>query len=190
MKALGILAGPRKGFATDMMVDEVLKGLRENGAETEKIFLYELDIKPCTGCYQCAETGECVISDDHQSVLDKMDDTDVLVFGSPTYWSNVTSGAKKFFDRSIRFFEQTDLGPRRFKKKPAKTVLITSCGVPYPFSHIFGIATGAMRGMRSFFGYMKTKIYPLYVTGMLDAKKSRPSKKQLDRAYKLGLKIK
>lgn len=190
MKALGILAGPRKGFATDMMMDEVLRGLDEKGVEIEKVSLYDLNIKPCTGCCQCEKTKTCFIEDDHQILLDKMDSSDVVVFATPTYWSNVTSEAKKFFDRSIRFFEVTTLGPRRFKKTPGKIVLITACGVPYPFSHLMGIATGAMRGMKSFFKYMKkTKLIPLYAPGMLDPQTSKPTKRQLSKAYKLGKKL-
>ena len=53
MKALGILAGPRKGRTTDKLIDAVLEGIRDGGAEVEKISLYGLDIKPCMGCGAC-----------------------------------------------------------------------------------------------------------------------------------------
>jgi len=189
MKALGILAGPRKGRTTDMLVDKVLQGLKDSGAEMEKISLYDLDIKPCTSCCACAETRKCVIDDDHQSVLDRMDKADVIVFGSPTYWSNVTSVAKTFFDRSPRFFEMTKMGPKRTADKPNKVVLITSCGAPYPFSHILGIIPGCMRAMKVFFGRMKVKIKTLYAAGMEDPATSKPSEKVLEKAYQLGKNI-
>lgn len=185
MKALGILAGPRKGWTNDQLLDKVLEGLKDNGTEVEKISLYDLDIRHCTGCGSC-ETGKCVIDDDHQMVLDKMGDSDIVVFASPTYWSNVTSMAKTFFDRSASFFEMTKAGPRRTADKPGKVVLITSCGIPYPLSHLLGMATGCMRAMKVFFGYMKVRITKFYATGMVDYNKSKPSGKILNRAYNLG----
>lgn len=189
MKVLGVLAGPRKGGSTDMTIDSILEGLKDSGAEVKKISLYDFDIKPCKGCGSCEKGYECPIQDEQNNVLELMDKADVVVFGSPTYWSNVTSQTKLFFDRSIPFFEQTKMGPRRTADRPGKVVLVTSCGIPYPLSHIFGVATGCIRAMKTFFGYMKVRVKTFYVTGMLDADKSRPSKRVLEKAYKLGRSI-
>jgi len=190
MKALGILAGPRKGYTNDKLLDAALEGLKARSAEVEKLSLYDLDIKHCTGCNMCEKTRKCVIDDDHQMVLDKMAASDVIVFASPTYWSNVTGMAKAFFDRSPRFFDITKLGPKRLAEKPSKIILITSCGMPYPLSHLFGMATGCMRAMKVFFGYMaKAKKKCLIASGMVDYQKSEPSKRLLKKAYNLGKNI-
>ena len=186
MKALGVLGGPRKGRTTDQMIDAVLKGLSENGAETEKVHIYDYDIKPCTGCCTCEKLGKCVINDDSRIILEKMDAADVIVWGSPVYWSNVTSETKKFFDRSIEFFEMTKMGPKRTKDTPKNVVLVTSCGAPYPLSHIMGITPGALRAMKVFFKQTKAKIHTIYVAGMMSAATSQPPQKSLDKAYKLG----
>ncbi|MBD3425803.1 MAG: hypothetical protein GF409_01070 [Candidatus Omnitrophica bacterium] len=185
MKALGILAGPRKGWASDQMLDKVLEGLKDNGADVEKIHLYDLDIRHCTGCGSCTP-DKCVIEDDHQMVLDKVASSEVVVFASPTYWSNVTSMAKAFIDRGGSLFEMTSTGPRRTADKPARVVLITSCGMPFPLSHLLGTATGCIRAMKVFFGRMNVKIKTLYATGMLDYLKSKPSRRQLEKAYRMG----
>ena len=186
MKALGILAGPRKGRATDQMIDSVLAGIKDNGSDVEKISLYDYHIKPCTGCCTC-ETGEdCPISDDQKSILDKIEDIDILVFGSPVYWSNVSSVGKNFMDRASGFFEMTKMGPKRTKNKPGKIVLIASCGAPWPFTHLMGIIPGVFRAMKVFFGRMKATIHKIYAGGMLDPKTSNPSEKLLKKAYNLG----
>lgn len=190
MKALGILAGPRKGRATDQMIDSVLAGLKDNGADCEKIFLYDYDIKPCTGCCSCEKGKDCPIDDGQKTVLGKMEKADVIVFGSPAYWSNVTSEAKKMMDRASGFFEMTQMGPRRSKDKPSKVVLIASCGAPWPFTHLMGIIPGVMRAMKVFFGRMKVKIYTIYAGGMIDPHTSNPSEKLLRKAFKLGKSIK
>lgn len=189
MKVLGILAGPRKGRAVDLMLDAVLKGAKENGAEIEKLSLYDYDIRPCTGCCACYGTKVCNIKDDHQKILDKMAEADAIVFASPTYWSNVTSVAKALFDRSVRFFDMTAMGPKRKAKNPSRVILITACGAPYPFSHLMGMIGGAMHAMKAFFGCTSARITPLYATGMLDPHKSNPSGRQLERAYRAGKSI-
>ena len=186
MKALGILAGPRKGRSTDRMIDAVLEGLKNSGAETEKISLYDYDIKPCTGCCSCEKGEDCPIDDDQKIVLDKMDKADVIVFGSPTYWSNITSVAKNLFDRAAGFFTMTNMGPKRTADKPSRVILVTSCGAPYPFSHILGVIPGSMRAMKVFFSRMKVKIKTVYAAGMLDSDKSEPSEKLLKKAHRIG----
>lgn len=189
MKCLGILAGPRKGRATDKMIDAVLDGLKAQGGEVEKISLYDYNIKPCTGCCACHDNKPCVIKDDHHIILEKMDNADVVVFGSPAYWSNITSEAKKFMDRSSSFFEMKSMGPKRTKRTPAKVVLVTACGAPFPFSHLMGIVPGAIGAMKIFFGRMNAKVYSIYAAGMMDPKTSLPSGALLKRAHELGKRI-
>ncbi len=189
MKCLGILAGPRKGHATDKVIDAVLDGLKAAGAETEKISLYDYNIKPCTGCSVCQDGKECVIDDDMHIILEKMGSADVVVFGSPAYWCNVTSEAKKLMDRSASFFEMTATGPKRRKDKPSRVVLVTSCGAPFPFSHLMGIVPGVMKAMKVYFCRMNAKVYSLAATGMVDVQKSLPSASLVKKAYELGKRI-
>ncbi len=188
MKALAIVAGPRKQQVTDSLTDEVIKGLKERNIYTEKVYLYDLDIKPCLGCYKCKKNKICFIEDDHSEILNKMADSDIIVFASPTYISNVTSEAKKFFDRSLSFFQKTKFGPRRYADKPSRVILITACGAPFPFSHLMGISTGTVRAMKSFFKYMPVKIKTVTATGTKDFNKGS-CKNPLAKAYKLGLTV-
>lgn len=189
MKALGVLAGPRKGQVTDRMLDEVLRGLKERGAEVNKACLYDLNIKPCLGCYGCRETQECIIDDDFKKVSKELLEADVLVFASPVYVGNVTSVAKAFFDRGISMFKMTNFGPKWLHVKPRKFVLITSCFAPFPFSHLLGVVPGCFRAMKLFFGMMKGDIKTIFATGRLDFD-SKKFKSILKKAYNLGLNLK
>ncbi len=188
MKALGILAGPRKGQVSDNIVDAVLRGLKDRGVEIEKIYLYDLDIKPCRGCMHCWKGNKCVINDDYPQVLDKMDKADVVVFSSPVYFCNVTSLAKVFVDRSVPFFTMTKMGPKRFKDKPSRVILVANCSAPFPLSHILGVIPGCIGPMKKFFSLMKVKIKTLAATGMenFDSKKCE---RLLKKAYRLGRNI-
>ncbi|MDR3543924.1 MAG: NAD(P)H-dependent oxidoreductase, partial [Desulfosporosinus sp.] len=50
MYIFSISGSPRKGSSTDLLIDEVLKGAADAGAEVEKIYISDLKFAPCTGC--------------------------------------------------------------------------------------------------------------------------------------------
>lgn len=185
MKAIGIVTGPRKAQVTDNLTDSALKGLSERGFDTDKVYFADLTIKPCMGCCACQKQGRCVIDDDFNALADKVKASDVIVFSSPTYFSNVTSCAKRFFDRGYSMFREGALGPVYQLRKPAKAILITSCGAPFPFSYLFGISTGSVRAMKIFFRYMKVKMKFLVASGAADFDAKKHSR-LLKKAYDLG----
>lgn len=183
MRAIGIAAGPRKGQLTDRLTDSVLKGLADRGAGTEKVSLSDFVIKPCAGCLACQKLGRCVINDDFNNLADKVRQSDVIVFASPTYFSNVTSSAKAFFDRGYSMFKAGSFGPVYRFEKPKKAILITSCVAPFPFSSLFGISGGSIRAMKVFFNYMRvaTKTFIVsHATDFDDKKYDRLLRKAYD----------
>ncbi len=100
MKFLAIVGSPRKKGNTDILVDEVLKGVQKEGAhETEKIYLRDLNFSGCTGCEGCQKSHKCVLPDDMQRIHEKIDACDGLILASPTYFYNVTGLTKLFLDR-------------------------------------------------------------------------------------------
>jgi putative NADPH-quinone reductase len=115
--------------------------------------------------------------------------SDIVVLGSPVYWCNVTSVGKKFMDRMLPFFRMGKMGPVRKEEKPSKVVLVTTCGVPFPISHIFGVVPGCLKAMKWPFGRMQAKVSTIYCAGMVDTGKSRPSARTLAKARKLGKKL-
>ena len=94
MKAIAINGSPRKGWNTDLLLREALRGAADAGAETELIQLSELKFSGCRSCFACkragAETGRCMWKDDLGPVLDKMLAADAVFMGSPVYLGNVS----------------------------------------------------------------------------------------------------
>ena len=76
MKAIAVNGSPRKGWNTDLLLQEALKGAADAGAQTELIQLSDLTFSGCRSCFACkragAETGRCMWKDDLQPVLDKL----------------------------------------------------------------------------------------------------------------------
>ena len=94
MNAIAINGSPRKGWNTDMLLQQALKGASDAGAETELIQLSELTFSGCRSCFACkragAETGRCMWKDDLQPVLDKILSANAVFMGSPIYLGNVS----------------------------------------------------------------------------------------------------
>ena len=94
MKAIAINGSPRKGWNTDMILQQALRGAADAGAETELIQLSDLTFSGCRSCFACrragAETGRCMWKDDLQPVLDKILSADAVFMGSPIYLGNVS----------------------------------------------------------------------------------------------------
>jgi hypothetical protein len=90
VKVLGIYGSPRKGGNTDLMLDRILEGAREAGAEVESIYVRQLKISGCLECGSCDDTGECVIEDDMQTVYPLFQEADVIFLASPNFFYSVT----------------------------------------------------------------------------------------------------
>lgn len=108
-KVLVISASPRKGGNSDTLCDEFIRGARESGSGTEKIFLRDMKIGYCTGCGVCNGTHQCVQRDDMAAILDRMIRSDVIVLATPVYFYAMDAQMKTLIDRTVpRYTEISD----------------------------------------------------------------------------------
>jgi multimeric flavodoxin WrbA len=104
MKVLGINASPRKDGNTQTLVQAVLEGAAEKGAETRLVNLREMEIKGCLGCDGCKkDLGHCVQKDDLPRLMKEMTMVDAIVMGTPVYWYHVSAQFKTLVDRLYCF---------------------------------------------------------------------------------------
>ncbi len=99
VKVLGIMGSPRVGSNTDLLLDEALRGAREQRAETEKIVVDKLKIAPCREYNGCLRDGKCVIRDDMDTVYPKLLEADVVIVASPMFFYGLTAQVKALIDR-------------------------------------------------------------------------------------------
>ena len=100
MKVLGISFSYRHGNS-QALVEHILKGAKDAGAETELVRFCDLEVKNCKGCGFCKAPGNdtCSIKDDMQDLYKKIDAADALVFGAPVYFGRMNAPAYTFIDR-------------------------------------------------------------------------------------------
>ncbi len=58
----------------------------------------------CLGCFACQKTGKCVIKDDMNEIVPKMEQADVLVFATPIYYYEMSGQMKTLLDRANPLF--------------------------------------------------------------------------------------
>ena len=100
MKILAISTSPNGQGNTVKLLNQVLDGATEEGAETELFSLSGKTIQPCRGCRVCWATGDCVIKDDMPALLDKMTECDGIVLGVPIYYYSMDAQCKIVIDRT------------------------------------------------------------------------------------------
>jgi multimeric flavodoxin WrbA len=132
MKIIGFSASPRKEGNTAWIVNKILEGAKEQGAETQSWYFSDLDINPCRSCYGCKQGDRgCIINDDMQKLYSAIEHADALVLGSPVYMGQMSAQAKIFTDRLFAQFS-----PRfspYFKEENAakkKLILVFTQGNP------------------------------------------------------------
>jgi multimeric flavodoxin WrbA len=135
---LGVVGSPRRGGNTETLVDEVLAGATEAGAQTEKVLLSELEIRPCRACNACRKTGACVQQDDMAGLLEQMQHSDIWVLGTPIYWWGPTAQFKAFLDRWYGVSGQAFRGRRAILAVPL------GGGAPHYARHTVGMLTDVL----------------------------------------------
>ncbi len=101
MKILAISGSPRKDGNTVTLLNEVLAGAKQEGADIELFSVAGKNIQPCIGCGGHQKTGKCHINDDMQPLYDKMIEADGIIFGTPIYFYDLTAQMKAVIDRTI-----------------------------------------------------------------------------------------
>lgn len=100
MKVLLLNGSPHEKGCTHRALLEVAGALEHEGIETEMVHIGNQAVHGCIGCGKCGETGRCVFKGDPvNAFLDKMEQADGLVVGSPVYYASANGSLYSFLDR-------------------------------------------------------------------------------------------
>lgn len=99
MRVTALVGSPRKKGNTDLLIDHILKGAKQAGASTKKIYLYDQTILPCADCKRCLAESKCPENDDMQKIYKELDKSDAIIFGTPLYWHSMSAKMKLLVDR-------------------------------------------------------------------------------------------
>lgn len=208
MKIIAINGSPRRSGNTATLLHKALEGAAAAGAETECIDLYTLNYKGCISCFSCKrkdkEHGHCAINDDLTPILEKVREADAVIFGSPIYFMNLTSGLQAFLER---FFFSLTIYSREIptvlgKKMPSAFVYTMNAteqqGEEYHLKNsllFYEMAASTLLGMmpHRLFAYNTVQFndYSKYESSMFNEAEKKAYRqehwpKELQQAYELG----
>ena len=111
-KIVAVNAGPRKGWNTDTLISEAVRGAESAGAVVERFDLFDREkYTGCVSCFGCkteAHKGHCVCQDGLTEVLDAIREADGLIIGSPVYLSQLTAAFRALYERMV--FQNLKIG--------------------------------------------------------------------------------
>ncbi|KGR77889.1 flavodoxin family protein [Ureibacillus manganicus] len=93
MKIVAFIGSSRANGNTEYLTDVLLEGL-----DFQKVYLKDLTVKPIVDMRH-TEEGFSVVDDDHDSILEAILDSDILVFSTPIYWYSTSGLMKNLIDR-------------------------------------------------------------------------------------------
>ena len=98
-KVLLINGSPHQFGCTYTALRETADTLEKNGVETEILYLGTKPIAGCIACAKCHESGRCVFADGVNQLLQRLDEFQGIVVGSPVYYAGPAGQLCAFLDR-------------------------------------------------------------------------------------------
>ena len=152
MNLLAIVGSPRKGKATDTLIDRAIEGVKSKSPEckVKKLHLIDHDIQFCKNCLACRDSktkspaAKCSIQDDMDYIREDVLNSDSLIFGTPVHMGYATAAMMTFLERICWTFAKPERKnftisgcplPRSEKKR--KSVIIVTSGIVPPIYRRF-----------------------------------------------------
>lgn len=137
---MAVNSSPRTGAgsSTELLLDHLVRGMREAGAEVSTVNLREKDIRLCLGCFSCwfKTPGRCIQKDDMTNgLLPALLASDLIVYATPLYYRTMNAAMHVFRERllpiTLPFSEKRD-GDRVFslRHRLSPAVWLSVCALP------------------------------------------------------------
>lgn len=200
MNVLAIIGSPRKGKATDTLVDKAIEGAKAKcpGGQVKKINLIDYRLQCCRNCLVCRDAdtrepfSECVIKDDMAQIYAELLASDALILGTPVHSGYPTALMMTFLERITWTFAKPEKRyltvsgcPRPRSDRQRKAIVIVTSGIIPPlFRRFCDWATPCLKDVVRFALNART-VGDLYAGDI----EHRGVDHYFDKAFKLGRKL-
>jgi multimeric flavodoxin WrbA len=198
MNIMAFVGSPRKGSNIDTLIDKVIEGAKSKiEAEVEKIYLYEANIKNCTGCLACtAFRGgqDCPLKDDMAGILQRMIKADMLIFGSPNHVHSMSAALTNLFCRMQPLIKMQAIKDESGKilSATATTLISGKKAVMVASQGDFSPSASALL-LRALDSNLKDfrlkKVAEVFSTGNLEIANVKNKETDLQQAFEAGVKL-
>ena len=120
MKVLLINGSPKEKGCTYTALLEISKTLQEEGVDSEIYNIGNSPIAPCRACGACGKLGRCAIDDEVNELLERLNEFDGIIIGSPVHYASASGGTIAFLDRL--FYANARAGKADLRMKPGSAI--------------------------------------------------------------------
>lgn len=99
MKILLINGSPHEKGCTYTALCEAAEVFLKNGIEAEILYLGKEPVAGCIACGACRNTGRCFVCDKVNEIIERLDQIDGMIVGSPVYYAGISGQITSFLDR-------------------------------------------------------------------------------------------
>ena len=134
MKLCVLMGSPRERGNTAALTQAFLDQWRRLGQESQMIWLFQRQVRPCLGCMACQDCLDglgCVQKDDFEDIFREMSRADGILFATPIYAWYCTAPMKTLLDRAVY------AGNKNYGRKKGPALLagkyaasLVTCGYP------------------------------------------------------------
>ena len=189
-RALLISGSPREKGNTDLLLQELARGIEEEGMAADTVALRSYELRPCVACEQCRRDKTCTrILDGMHLLYPLVERARCIVMGSPTYNYNVTPEIKSFIDRLYPYFDFSSQRPGPYRSRLAESgrfaALIAVCEQEEESE--LGYTLPFMRDALRVIGYEIAEELP--ITGHFSRGGVRRDSQALEKAFETGVRM-
>ncbi len=140
MKILVLNGSPKRDKSDTMHITRAFLAGTEEAAPQDVQIIHTIDrhIEYCTGCFSCMRNGgTCIHEDDMKAILEKILESDLLLFSFPLYCYGMPASLKALLDRTLPLSSMAmqKVGDRYAHVGQAdfhnlKYLMICGCGFP------------------------------------------------------------
>ncbi|MHB1457713.1 MAG: flavodoxin family protein [Armatimonadota bacterium] len=107
MKILAIVSSVNKDGKTAASARSIIEGAETGGTEGNLVFLTEMNLQRCRQCDSegwgnCRYVGRCIIEDDFQKLVEEIRESEIIVFATPVYFSDISESIRGVLERLRR----------------------------------------------------------------------------------------
>jgi len=104
MKVVVFHGSPRIEGNTEILLNEAIRGIREEEHDIKVFKLNFMNIKPCQDCGGCEKNGTCIINDDMNEIYDAIREADRIILASLIFFFGLSAQSKAMIDRCQSFW--------------------------------------------------------------------------------------
>lgn len=123
-----IQGSPRPDGNCGIIAGWVAETVKARGRSVQVLYLDDLILHPCIGCYRCFNEGVCTFEDDMDAIYTALEEASLLVVCSPVYTNTVPAGLKAVMDRCQALHARRTLFGRRHPKEERRGLFFSVAG--------------------------------------------------------------